>query len=151
MRENLKKGESQNFINLGVVLNKKGEVLMERRVRKEIGRGGAVLEWAFPGGKQRYSESRQECVRRETLDETGYEVKSLREISMRVHPQFLVTIVYHLCQLVSPEQVAEPREPHEVAEIRWVKPEEIPNLVTTDLDPAVLKVLGISPTYTAST
>jgi len=30
-------------------------------------------------------------------------------------------------------------EPHEVAEIRWVKIEEIQNLITTDLDPLVKK------------
>jgi len=30
-----------------------------------------------------------------------------------------------------------------VAEIKWVKPEEIRNLITTDLDPNVAKILGI--------
>jgi 8-oxo-dGTP diphosphatase len=134
--------ESQNFINLGIVLNKKGEVLMIRRRKKEEGRDKSVLEWAFPGGKQRYGESREECVRREILDETGYDVLSDREISMRIHPQFMVTVVYHLCRLNSPEPVAEPKEAHEVAEVRWVKPEEIRNLITTDLDPKVAKTLG---------
>ncbi len=143
MAETIKRGESQNFINLCIVQNKKGEVLMIRRVKKEVGRKGAVLEWAFPGGKQRFDESRAECVRRETLDETGYDIKSIQEISMRVHPQFLVTVVYHLCQLVSPKQVAPPREPHEVAEIRWVKPAEVKNLITTDLDSGVQKALGL--------
>ena len=39
--------------------------------------------------------------------------------------------------------MAEPREPHEVAEIKWVKPEEVRNLITTDLDSKVAKTLGI--------
>ena len=137
------KTESLNFINLGIVLNKKGEVLMIRRVKKEEGSGGAVLEWAFPGGKQRYDETREECAHREILDETGYDVKPIRQISLRIHPQILVTIVYHLCELNSEKQVAEPREPHEVAEIKWVKPEEVRNLITTDLDSKVAKTLGI--------
>ncbi|MBI2010801.1 MAG: NUDIX hydrolase [Candidatus Colwellbacteria bacterium] len=73
------KTESLNFINLGIVLNKKGEVLMIRRAQKETGSADAVLEWAFPGGKQRYNESREECVKREILDETGYNIKPIRK------------------------------------------------------------------------
>ena len=140
--EEQKKEESVNFINLGVVLNKSGEVLMIRRAKKETGKDNAVLEWAFPAGKQRYKESREECVKREVLAETGYDVKPARQISLRVHPQFLVTIVYHLCYLNSEEPVAEPSEPHEVAEIRWVKPQEIKDLITTNLDPQVAKELN---------
>lgn len=138
-----RQGESKNFINLGVVRNDKGEVLMIRRQEKEEGGDRSVLEWAFPGGKQRYGETRAECVRREILDETGYDVVSDREISMRIHPQFMVTVVYHLCQLNSPEPIDGPKEPHEVAEIKWVKPEEVRNLITTDLDLNVAKTLGI--------
>lgn len=138
-----RQGESKNFINLGVVQNTEGEVLMIRRVKKESGKEDSLLEWAFPGGKQRKNETREECVRREVLDETGYDVTSTKQISMRVHPQFLVLIVYHLCKLSSPEPMAEPREAHEVAEIKWVKLEEIRNLITTDIDPNVAKTLGI--------
>ncbi len=138
------KQESDTFINLGIILNKKGEVLMIRRAKKEVGKNGSVLNWAFPAGKQRYDETRSDCVKREVLAETGYEVRPIREISMRVHPQFRIFIVYHLCDLTSPKPVAQPMEPHEVAEIRWVKPEEIKNLITTDLDPQVSKILGLN-------
>ncbi|MBI4094886.1 MAG: NUDIX hydrolase [Candidatus Liptonbacteria bacterium] len=136
--------ESQKFINLGVVFNNRGEVLMIRRVKEEDGRDGTKLTWAFPGGKQRLNESRADCVKREVLAETGYEIKQEREISMRVHPNFLVLVVYHLCSLVSPKPVAEPQEPHEVGEIKWIKPGELEKLITTDLDPGVRKILGIS-------
>jgi ADP-ribose pyrophosphatase YjhB (NUDIX family) len=136
--------ESESFINLGVVFNDKGEVLMIRRVKKEVGKDGAVLTWAFPGGKQGFKESREECVKREVLDETGYDIESTKQISLRMHPQFSILIVYHRCKLVSPKQVQKPREPHEVAEIRWVKPEEIKKLITTDLDPNVSRELGLS-------
>lgn len=142
MPEN-KQGECKNFINLGVILDAKRNVLMIRRAKKEEGKERAVLEWAFPGGKQKYEESREDCIKREVLAETGYDIKSIRQISLRIHPQFLITIVYHLCQLNSPKPVAEPSEPHEVAEIKWVKPEKIRDLITTDLDPLVAKELGI--------
>jgi len=140
---NHKKQESASFINLGIVQNKKAEVLMIRRVKKEAGKDGAVLTWAFPAGKQRYNENRAQCVKREILAETGYEVNPVREISMRVHPQFPVFIVYHLCDLISPKPVAKPAEPHEVAEIKWVKPEKIKDLITTHLDDRVARALGL--------
>ena len=135
--------ETKDFINLGVVVNKKNEVLMIRRVEKETGKEGAILEWAFPGGKQKFGESRSECVRREVLDETGYDVEPIKEISLRIHPQFLICIVYHFCRPVSEKPVAKPKEPHEIAEIKWIKKEEIKNLITTDLDEKVSRQLGL--------
>lgn len=135
---------AEDFINVGVVFNDKGEVLLIRRVKEEKGSDGSVLTWAFPGGKQRLNESRADCVKREILAETGYDVYSVREISLRAHPQFDVFIVYHRCRLTKPEPVAKPSEPHEVAEIRWVKPQEIKNLITTDLDPKVCFELGLN-------
>lgn len=135
--------ESKTFINLGVVLNGKGEVLMIRRKVLEVGTDGSVLQWAFPGGKQRLDETREECVKREVLTETGYDIEPIKQISIRVHPQFPVTIVYHLCSLKTSEPVAKPSEPHEIAEIKWVKSEEIKELFTTDIDPKVANELGI--------
>lgn len=136
--------EAEDFINLGIVLNEKREVLMIRRVEKETGKNGSVLEWAFPGGKQRYNESRADCVKREILDETGYDISVTKEnLSMRLHPQFPIFIVYHLCRINPEKLAAEPQEPHEVAEIKWVRKSELKNLITTDLDEKVAKELGI--------
>ncbi|MBI3421086.1 MAG: NUDIX hydrolase [Candidatus Sungbacteria bacterium] len=135
--------ESDTFINVGVVINDRKEVLMVRRVKEEQGTDGSVLRWVFPGGKQRYAESREECVKREVLAETGYAITPLRQISLRSHPQFkLLFIAYHLCHLEHPEPVGELKEPHEIAEIRWVKHQEVEQLVTTNLDPNVKKELG---------
>jgi len=135
--------EAKDFINLAVVKNKQGKVLMIRRREKEKGKNGSVLSWAFPAGKQRFSETREDCVKREVLAETGYEITPIRQISLKIHPQFPVMIVYHLCELVSEKPVAKPSEPHEVAEIKWVEPNQIKNLITTNLNPDVAKVLGI--------
>ena len=134
--------ESKNFINLGIVVEK-DQALMIRRKKEEVGKDGSILRWAFPGGKQRFKETREECVEREILCETGYQVKSARQIDIYLHPQFPVMIVYHLCRLVSKNQVAEPKEPHEIAEIKWVKIRDIKDVVTTSLNPAVAKELKI--------
>jgi len=135
--------EADDFINLGIVLNSKNEVLMIRRKKKETGSDGSILEWAFPGGKQRFDETREQCVKREILAETGYDVESIKQISLKMHPQFSVFIVYHLCHLNRPKPVQKPKEPHEVAEIRWVKIGDIKELITTKLNPDVAKELGI--------
>ncbi|MFQ6049629.1 MAG: NUDIX domain-containing protein [Candidatus Paceibacterales bacterium] len=138
-----RESEVKDFLNLGVVINNQGKVLLVRRVKQEEGTDGSVLTWVFPGGRQRLNESRSESVAREVLTETGYKIKSIKEISFRLHPQFPVFITYHLCKLVSPKPVAKPKEPHEIAEIRWVKPKEIKELFTTDFDPKVKRELGL--------
>jgi A/G-specific adenine glycosylase len=135
--------ESPNFINIGIIQNNNGEVLMIKRVKEEVGAAGSKLTWAFPGGKQKEGESRKESVEREVQAETGYEVIYVREISLRIPPDLPIIIVYHLLRLKSPEQ-KQPEQPEEVSEIRWVKPEEIKNLITTSLDPQVAKELKIA-------
>lgn len=137
-------GESKNFINLGIVSNDRGEVLIVRRVKEEVYKDGKILRWAFPGGKQRLGESRSEGVKREVFDETGYEVTPIKEISLRVHPETPVIIVYHLCKLVQPKQIKEPAQPWEIAEVKWVKPEELMAYFITSLDPKVALELKIS-------
>jgi len=136
--------EAKDFINLSVVVNKQGQVLMIRRRKEEGGKDGSILRWAFPGGKQRLNETREECVKRKILSRTGYDVNPIKQIALRMHPQFFVMVVYHLCELASPNPIAEPKEPHEIAEIKWVKPEEIKGLITTNLDPDVAKELGLN-------
>jgi len=140
---NPKEKESKTFINLGVVLNPKGEVLLIKRKKPEQGAKGAVLKWAFPGGKQKYEESRKECVEREVLAETGYAAKAIKEISLRYHPEFPVVIVYHLCKIENSAKPGKTKEPWEIEEIRWVKPQEIRNLITSNLDEKVAKELKI--------
>ena len=135
--------ESKTFINLGVVLNDKDEVLMIRRKVLEKGTDGSVLQWAFPGGRQRLNETRQESIKRHILSETGYDIQWDRQIDLAFHPEIPVFIAYHLCSLVSPDPVAKPQESHEIAEIKWVKPEDIKKLISTTLNPKVANELGI--------
>ncbi len=132
--------EAKDFINLGIVLHKK-KALMIKRKKKETSKNGAVLLWAFPGGKQRYKETRQECVKREILDETGYDIEPIKQLDLCLHPQFPIMIVYHLCKLNKEKPIAKPIEQHEIAEIKWVKISEIKDLITTKLNPKVAKEL----------
>jgi len=137
--------EVEDFINLGVLRNERGEVLIVRRVEKEKSeKDNSILIWSFPGGKQRLNETREECVKRKVAEKTGYDVASIKQISLRMHSQFPVMIVYHLCRLISPKPIIDkPTESYKIAEIKWVEPKEIRKLFTTDLDPDVAKELKI--------
>ncbi len=139
----VKHSETKDLLNLGIVVNEHGKVLLVKRIKEEMGKNKSILTWAFPGGRQKPNETRRECVSRSVLSETGYKIKPIMEISLRSHPQFPVFIVYHLCRLVSSKPVAKPKEPHEIAEIKWVNPEEIKKMFTTNFDAKVKKELGL--------
>ena len=107
------------------MLNDKGEVLMIRRKVSKTGINGSVLQWTFPGGKQRLNETREECVKREVLIETGYDIEPIKYISLRLRSKFPVTIIYHLCVLKSKDPITKPKKLHAIAEIKWIKPKDI--------------------------
>lgn len=135
--------ERSVFINIGIVLNKNGEVLIIKRKNPEITKTGKVLTWVFPGGKQEEGETREMSVEKEVLVETGYKVKAEREIHLRVHPDSNLMMAYHYCRLESEDPVQPIEEVDEVEEAKWVKPEELGNYFTTDIDPEVKKFLKI--------
>jgi len=136
--------EQTTVISVGVVRNAAGQVLIIRRQLPESGKGEATLCWAFPGGKVRKEEKAEQAVEREILEETGYAVQALRQLNLRLHPEFTRIIRYFLCALVQEQPQQEPQEPEEIAEIRWVNPAELRQLFTSNLDERVSKELGLS-------
>jgi 8-oxo-dGTP diphosphatase len=131
------------LVVLGIVKNKKGEVLIIKRKNLEKSDYNTYLSWAFSGGKQRKDESREEAIEREILEETGYSVKAIEQIDLWVHPEFRKIICYFLCELLEENQIQKPKEEEEIEEIKWVKPEELKNYFTSKLNPKVAKLLGI--------
>jgi mutator protein MutT len=142
-RNNLEIKEKNVFINIGIVINKKGEVLIIRRKKPEVTKTGKVLTWAFPGGKQEEGETREESVEKEVLVETGYKVKAISQIHLRLHPDSNLMMAYHQCQLEQEEPVQPIEEVDEIEEVKWVRPEELKKYFTTDLDPVVKSFLKI--------
>ena len=125
---------------LGVVQNQNGEVLIIHRKKEEKGTGKTVLSWAFPGGTANPGETMEQVIIRELMEETGYKVKPGKIISEREHPNFSVYIYYVGCILENWTQVITPSDP-EVENAIWVKPQEISNYFTSDIDPKVKKAL----------
>lgn len=135
--------KEKKFVNVGIVLNKKGEVLIIKRKKKEITLTGKEFIWSFPGGVQESGETREERVIKEVLLETGYKVKPLKQIHIRVHPDTLTLIAYFLCELEEEQPIQNIQEIDEIEEIKWVDPKELNNYFTTDIDPEVKKILNI--------
>lgn len=135
--------DQSNLVGVGILLNPKGEVVIIERKKKEKGTDNSILSWAFPGGEPATYETIQQGVEREVLEETGYEVVVHEKISERVHPSFPVLIKYFRCELKSEEQT-ELVDVEEIAQVKWVMPEELKNYFTTDMDPGVTEFLGLS-------
>lgn len=83
------------------------------------------LKWEFPGGKIEAGESPEECLVREVREEMGVTVLILKALSPVTHryADFQVTLHPFVCRVESGEPVLT-----EHAELRWVNPEDLPDL-----------------------
>lgn len=109
-------------------------VLMVRRRQQE----GKLL-WAFPGGGIEAGESAEQAAVREVAEEVALEVKSVRVLGARVHPQTGADMTYVACEPVAGEARVEDAE--ELAEVAWISLNEIPDYVPWGLFPPVQEYL----------
>lgn len=105
-------------IGVGIVWNKQGQVLIDRRPQSGL-LGGL---WEFPGGKIEPGETVETCIRRELQEELAIEVEvGDRLITIEhTYTHFKVTLnVFHCSHLKGEPQ------PLECDEIRWVEVSEL--------------------------
>ena len=107
-----------------------GRVLMIRRRERE-GR----LRWAFPGGGIEAGESPEQAAVRETAEEVTLEVKAVRVLGERVHPDTRVHMTYVACEPIT--GTAGIGDPEEIAEVAWISHDQIPDYVPYGLFPRV--------------
>ena len=108
-------------IAAAVIVHTSRVLLIRRRVAE-----GALL-WTFPSGKVGAGESPAAAAVREAREETGVTVEPARLLGERVHPDTGRPMVYVACRLVS--GVAWAASPREVAEVAWVRCDDIPPLI----------------------
>lgn len=106
----------------GAVIPHAGAMLLIRRASP----AGSLL-WTFPSGKVDPGESPSAAAAREALEEAGVTVEPLRVLGERLHPATGLRVVYVACRLVS--GTAHPASPREVAEVRWARLDELPELI----------------------
>ncbi|KAF5990939.1 NUDIX domain-containing protein [Streptomyces mirabilis] len=106
----------------GAVIVRAGRVLLIRRSAP-----AASLLWTFPSGKAEPGETARHAAAREALEEAGVVVEPVSLLGERVHPATGWPVAYVACRLLS--GTAHTASPREVAEVRWVRLGEIPELV----------------------
>lgn len=94
-------------------------------IRRTTPAGG--LLWTFPSGKVEPGETAAEAAAREADEEAGVVVAPLVVLGSRVHPETGRRVVYVACRLLS--GTAHAASPREVAEVRWARLGEIPELI----------------------
>ncbi|WP_327307966.1 NUDIX hydrolase [Streptomyces sp. NBC_01298] len=104
------------------IITDAGRVLMIRRRERE----GKLL-WAFPGGGIEDGETPEQAAVRETSEEVDLEVKVIKPLGERVHPQTGRHMSYVACEVVGGE--ARVADEEELAEVAWIRLEEIPTYV----------------------
>ncbi|WP_067819583.1 NUDIX hydrolase [Nocardia inohanensis] len=113
-----------------VVVNDRGQVLLQRRVDNDM--------WALPGGKMELGESLAECGIRETKEETGIDIEVTGIVGTYTNPKHVfaydngeVRQEFSICLLGTPTggELAVSDESHEVA---WFDPSDIDSLPMVD-------------------
>jgi 8-oxo-dGTP diphosphatase len=94
-------------------------------VRRRLAEG--ELMWQFPAGAIEPGETPEEAAVRETLEETGLEVKAIRLLGQRVHPKTGREMSYTAAEVVAGE--AHVADEDELAEVAWVAHGEIADYV----------------------
>ena len=89
------------------------------------------LKWEFPGGKIEAGEGREECLKRELVEEMGVEIAVGRPLTPATHhyPTFTVTLYPYVCSIVSGEIVL-----HEHSAISWLPAANMHELDWADAD-----------------
>ncbi|WP_406325838.1 NUDIX hydrolase [Streptomyces sp. NBC_01617] len=125
--------ETQPPVSTAIIVDG-GRALMIRRRQRE----GKLL-WAFPGGGIEGDETPEQAAVRETSEEVGLEVKAVRVLGDRVHPNTGVHMTYVACELISGTAIVGDAE--EIAEVAWVGHGDIPTYVPYGLFPQVQEYL----------
>ncbi|MBM7665999.1 8-oxo-dGTP diphosphatase [Solibacillus kalamii] len=88
--------------------------------------------WSIPSGGVEDGETVEEACIREVAEETGYEVKIVKELHTKktIVKEYKVTTQYFLCEITGGDiQYKDPDE--EIEEISWMNRNEISKLIYT--------------------
>ena len=107
------------MITVAAAIIRKGDYILLTRRRPDAHLPNL---WEFPGGKIEPGESLIDALRRELLEELGVHAEVHDECYATIHhyPTKSVDLHFFNCTIVDGEPIA-----IEVAEFRWVKPEDL--------------------------
>ena len=95
------------------------------------------LKWEFPGGKIDPGESKEECLKRELVEELGIIVKIVEPLPACTHfyPSFKITLYPFICTIESGTISL-----HEHNDSAWLQLHELETIDWADADIPVLKI-----------
>lgn len=108
-----------------LVTNPKGEICFVKVPRYQP----QTLEWEIPGGMMDAGETPEETAKRETFEETGYQVKNMRKV-YSCHPLNSISnkrIHIVFAELASGEQSN--YDEHEVSDVAWFSIAEVKQMI----------------------
>lgn len=115
-----KKAALPHYQVCAAIIRSHGRVLLHQR-----GSGGVLAGlWEFPGGKlEQADDSLEDCLVREVLGKTGFQIAPVREIGVFNHAytHFKITVYAWHANLLSPSSFDLPEN------LRWVPTEELAN------------------------
>ena len=114
-KKQMKKIKPVQEIGIGLVFNKKGELLIDKRLESSS-MGGM---WEFPGGKKTSDESIKTTIERELKEELGIVVKVGEKLLSfeHVYPNKRLHFTVHICEWKSGEP-----KPLASQKLLWVSP-----------------------------
>lgn len=129
---------------VAVIINDAGEILLTRRNISPF-----QGDWVMPGGKIDLGEQIVRALRREVMEEVGLdvEVQSLLDVFEHVTPgedHYHFVILYYRCHPLGSDIV---HNNAEVAEARWVDPEDLHGYKMPEGTRFILEKLFPEPVY----
>ena len=105
-------------IGLGLVFNKNGELLIDKRLEGSS-MGGM---WEFPGGKKELNESIENTIEREIKEELGIEVNIAEKLLSFEHAynHKKLNFTVYICKWIAGEPKSLTSQ-----EVRWVSPKKL--------------------------
>lgn len=131
----------KNKVAVAIVKNTDGQVLIVKRKYEVDSIDGGRLSWTFPSDIVPEGEDFAEAAKKHTLEQTGYTVEVKSKISQRTYHPFKNYLEYFECEISSEDKhdpISAGIETH-----MWVSPGELNNYFTTNIDPGVVKFLGL--------
>jgi len=117
-------------ILLGIVFDTKTRKILIGKREKNHDISGLI--WAFPGGKANTEEDIDATLKKKIKLKTGLEVTNLGSVFSKIYPEKKdLLAIYFLCEKTGGKEEAA----DDIAELKWVSPEELENHFTTSFHP----------------
>lgn len=111
----------------GLILNKKGEILLTKRIEPMFPQWNK--KWGIPGGHVEFEEKPRQTLRRELKEELGIEVKTIQNNPfIASYILDLQEAIYHGIFLCYPCKIIKGRprkKSEEHSDFKWLKPEKV--------------------------